>query len=170
MFSLKLILTSVCAFVSVAQSQQFLIQNWGNGERATNYTYKSLEAGRYTVEWVLGAGGNFVVGKGYRGSQNLFVHPQDTVEYEPDYHIVWLTTPPTTIPKAIHILLSMGSRATQEWNFTSWRRLQSTILRIMQGIPSTAITIATVLYTNSGPSITVISANTSLLEGLAGTL
>ena len=75
MFSLKFILTSAFAFFSVAQSQQFLIQNWGNGEPTTNYTYRSLEAGRYTVDWILGAGGNFVVGKGYRGSQNLFVIP-----------------------------------------------------------------------------------------------
>ena len=73
MFSLKFILTSACAFFSVAQSQQFLIQNWGNGEPTTNYTYRSLQAGRYTVDWILGAGGNFVVGKGYRGSPNLFV-------------------------------------------------------------------------------------------------
>jgi endo-1,4-beta-xylanase len=73
MFSLKLIITSIFTFFALAQSQQFIIQNWGNGERATNYTYKSLEAGRFTVDWVLGAGGNFVVGKGYRGSSNLYV-------------------------------------------------------------------------------------------------
>lgn len=55
----------------LAQSQQFLIQNWGNGEDATNYTFTSLEAGRFTLDWVLGAGGNFVAGKGYRGNENL---------------------------------------------------------------------------------------------------
>lgn len=73
MLSFKLTLATICAFFTFAQSQQFYIQNWGNGERATNYTYKSLEAGRFTVDWILGAGGNFVVGKGYRGSQTLFV-------------------------------------------------------------------------------------------------
>jgi endo-1,4-beta-xylanase len=59
MFSFKLI-ASFVAFLTLAQSQQFYIQNWGNGEKATNYTYKSLDAGRYTVDWILGAGGNFV--------------------------------------------------------------------------------------------------------------
>jgi len=73
MFSLKNILITFCTLLSFAQSQQFYIQNWGNGEDATNYTYKSLEAGRFTLDWILGAGGNFVAGKGYRGSQNLFV-------------------------------------------------------------------------------------------------
>jgi endo-1,4-beta-xylanase len=73
MVSLKLIAATFGAFSTLAQSQQFYIQNWGNGETATNYTYKSLEAGRFTVDWILGAGGNFVVGKGYRGSQNLYV-------------------------------------------------------------------------------------------------
>lgn len=73
MLSFKLTLAAICAFFTFAQSQQFLIQNWGNGEDATNYTYKSLEAGRFTVDWILGAGGNFVVGKGYRGSSTLFV-------------------------------------------------------------------------------------------------
>jgi endo-1,4-beta-xylanase len=74
MFSFKLIIPTLVAFFTLAQSQQFQIQNWGNGEKATNYTYKSLEAGRFTVDWILGAGGNFVVGKGYRGSPNLFVY------------------------------------------------------------------------------------------------
>ena len=67
------ILVSVLAFFTFARGQQFIIQNWGNGEDATNYTYRSLEAGRFTVDWILGAGGNFVVGKGYRGSKTLFV-------------------------------------------------------------------------------------------------
>jgi endo-1,4-beta-xylanase len=73
MVSLKLITATIGAFSTLAQSQQFYIQNWGNGNAATNYTYKSLDAGRFTVDWILGAGGNFVVGKGYRGSQNLYV-------------------------------------------------------------------------------------------------
>jgi endo-1,4-beta-xylanase len=73
MVSLKLLLITVSTFFSVAQSQQFQIQNWGNGEDTTNYTYKSLEAGRFTLDWILGPGGNFVAGKGYRGSPNLFV-------------------------------------------------------------------------------------------------
>jgi endo-1,4-beta-xylanase len=73
MFSLKLLLITLSAFCSLSHSQQFQIQNWGNGEDATNYTYKSLEAGRFTLDWILGAGGNFVAGKGYRGSQNLYV-------------------------------------------------------------------------------------------------
>jgi endo-1,4-beta-xylanase len=47
MFPFKLIIATIAAFSTIAQSQQFLIQNWGNGERATNYTYKSLEAGRF---------------------------------------------------------------------------------------------------------------------------
>jgi endo-1,4-beta-xylanase len=72
MLSLHLVVVAFSAFVAFAQAQQqFIIQNWGNGERATNYTYRSLEAGRFTVDWVLGAGGNFVVGKGYRGNENL---------------------------------------------------------------------------------------------------
>jgi endo-1,4-beta-xylanase len=83
MVSLKLLLTSVCACFSVAQGQ-FVIQNWGNGNAATNYTYKSLTAGRYTVDWILGAGGNFVVGKGYRGNTSLFVpHPHDLTSSSP---------------------------------------------------------------------------------------
>lgn len=73
MFSLKLAITTFFALFTVGQSQQFFIQNWGNGEPTTNYTYTSLEAGRYKVDWRLGAGGNFVAGKGYRGSQNLSV-------------------------------------------------------------------------------------------------
>jgi len=73
MLSRKLIVATTIAFFTLAQSQQFYIQNWGNGAQATNYTYKSLEAGRFTVDWILGGGGNFVVGKGYRGSQTLFV-------------------------------------------------------------------------------------------------
>lgn len=73
MISLKSIVFAFLTFFAVAQSQQFQIQNWGNGEPTTNYTYKSLAAGRFTLDWVLGSGGNFVAGKGYKGSQNLFV-------------------------------------------------------------------------------------------------
>lgn len=73
MVSLKSIVFAFLTFFTVAQSQQFQIQNWGNGEPTTNYTYKSLAAGRFTLDWVLGSGGNFVAGKGYKGSQNLFV-------------------------------------------------------------------------------------------------
>lgn len=73
MFSLKPIVIFVSALLSFAHSQQFIIQNWGNGKDTTNYTYKSLEAGRFTVDWVLGSGGNFVVGKGYRGDEDLYV-------------------------------------------------------------------------------------------------
>lgn len=75
MLALHLILFVLSTFSNLAQSQQFYIQNWGNGADTTNYTYKSLEAGRFTVDWILGPGGNFVVGKGYRGSPNLFVVP-----------------------------------------------------------------------------------------------
>ena len=71
MFSPKFVFSAIFAFVTISQSQQFQIQNWGNGEDTTNYTYKSLDAGRFTLDWVLGPGGNFVAGKGYRGSQNL---------------------------------------------------------------------------------------------------
>lgn len=71
MFSFKLFILAIFAFVTSVQSQQFYIQNWGNGEDTTNYTYTSLAAGRFTLDWVLGPGGNFVAGKGYRGSQNL---------------------------------------------------------------------------------------------------
>jgi len=81
MFSLKLAITTFFALFTVGQSQQFFIQNWGNGEPTTNYTYTSLEAGRYKVDWRLGAGGNFVAGKGYRGSQNLVVNY--TANYNP---------------------------------------------------------------------------------------
>ena len=73
MVTIKHIVFAVFAFFTVAQSQQFQIQNWGNGEDTTNYTYKSLAAGRFTLDWVLGPGGNFVAGKGYKGSPNLFV-------------------------------------------------------------------------------------------------
>jgi endo-1,4-beta-xylanase len=73
MFSLKSTILAFLTFSAVAHSQQFQIQNWGNGEDTTNYTYKSLAAGRFTLDWVLGPGGNFVAGKGYKGSQNLFV-------------------------------------------------------------------------------------------------
>jgi endo-1,4-beta-xylanase len=73
MFSLKSTILAFLTFSAVARSQQFQIQNWGNGEDTTTYTYKSLAAGRFTLDWVLGPGGNFVAGKGYRGSQNLFV-------------------------------------------------------------------------------------------------
>lgn len=75
MLTMKNILVATFAFFAVAQSQQFQIQNWGNGEPTTNYTYKSLAAGRFTLDWVLGPGGNFVAGKGYKGSPNLFVLP-----------------------------------------------------------------------------------------------
>jgi endo-1,4-beta-xylanase len=73
MVSFKKILATAATLFSLASSQQFYIQNWGNGEKATNYTYKSLEGGRFTLDWILGAGGNFVSGKGYRGNKNLYV-------------------------------------------------------------------------------------------------
>jgi endo-1,4-beta-xylanase len=73
MFSFKIIASALFAGLTLAQGQQFYVQNWGNGDDATDYDYESLEAGRFTVDWVLGAGGNFVVGKGYRGSPNLYV-------------------------------------------------------------------------------------------------
>lgn len=73
MVSFKSLFAAVGAFSSIVAGQQFYIQNWGNGEDTTNYTYKSLAAGRFTVDWILGSGGNFVAGKGYRGSQNLSV-------------------------------------------------------------------------------------------------
>jgi endo-1,4-beta-xylanase len=68
MFSLKFAITTLFAFFTVGQS---FIQNWGNGKPTTNYTYTSLDAGRFKVDWKLGVDGNFVAGKGYRGSQNL---------------------------------------------------------------------------------------------------
>jgi hypothetical protein len=71
MFSPKLAILTFFAFFAVGQSQQFQIQNWGNGKPTTNYTYTNLEAGRFKVDWRLGADGNFVAGKGYRGNQNL---------------------------------------------------------------------------------------------------
>ena len=71
MLAMKNILIAIFAFFAVAQSQQFQIQNWGNGKPTTNYTYTNLEAGRFKVDWKLGVDGNFVAGKGYRGSQNL---------------------------------------------------------------------------------------------------
>ena len=71
MFSLKLAVLTFFGFFAVGQSQQFQIQNWGNGKPTTNYTYTNLEAGRFKVDWKLGVDGNFVAGKGYRGSQNL---------------------------------------------------------------------------------------------------
>ena len=71
----KLLFVSLACLLSLAHSQQFVIQNWGNGEDTTNYTYKSLEAGRFTLDWILGPGGNFVAGKGYRGNANLCVPP-----------------------------------------------------------------------------------------------
>jgi endo-1,4-beta-xylanase len=73
MFSFKALLLALFTSLTFAQTQQFQIQNWGNGESTTNYTYKSLAAGRFTLDWILGPGGNFVAGKGYKGSPNLFV-------------------------------------------------------------------------------------------------
>lgn len=73
MFIFKTLITAV-AFLPLVRGQQFVIQNWDNGEDATNYTYTSLAAGRFTLDWILGAGGNFVAGKGYRGNQNLSVN------------------------------------------------------------------------------------------------
>ncbi|KAK7189957.1 hypothetical protein DPSP01_013418 [Paraphaeosphaeria sporulosa] len=80
MFPFKLFIAAI-ALIPLAQGQQFQIQNWGNGEDATNYTYTSLAAGRFTLDWILGAGGNFVAGKGYRGNQNLVVNY--TANYNP---------------------------------------------------------------------------------------
>lgn len=83
MFSLKKIIVTIFSLLAVAHSQQFYIQNWGNWKDTTNYTYTSLAAGRFTVDWILGPGGNFVAGKGYRGSQNLFViHSGEYSSYE----------------------------------------------------------------------------------------
>jgi hypothetical protein len=81
MFSLKSTILAFLTVFAVARSQQFQIQNWGNGEDTTNYTYKSLAAGRFTLDWVLGPGGNFVAGKGYKGSQNLFVIHLMSIDY-----------------------------------------------------------------------------------------
>lgn len=75
MFSLKLVIAFIFTLLTATQGQQFFIQNWGNGASTTNYTYTSLAAGRFTLDWILGPGGNFVAGKGYRGSQNLCVRP-----------------------------------------------------------------------------------------------
>jgi endo-1,4-beta-xylanase len=80
MVSFTSFITAATLFSStvLAQSnQQFYIQNWGNGEDTTNYTFTSLAAGRYTLDWTLGPGGNFVAGKGYAGSQNLWVAVSD---------------------------------------------------------------------------------------------
>ena len=71
MVSFKLFVLAAFALFTSVKGQQFQIQNWGNGEDTTNYTYTSLAAGRFTLDWILGPGGNFVAGKGYRGSQNL---------------------------------------------------------------------------------------------------
>jgi endo-1,4-beta-xylanase len=71
MVSFKLIVAPILAFCALAQSQQFYIQNWGNGNSGTNYTYQSLAAGRFTVDWLLTSGGNFVVGKGQPYMQDL---------------------------------------------------------------------------------------------------
>jgi endo-1,4-beta-xylanase len=72
MVSFTSTLLAVGTFTSAVLGQN-LIQNWGNGEETTNYTYTPLPNGRFLLDWVLGAGGNFVCGKGYPGSQNLCV-------------------------------------------------------------------------------------------------
>jgi len=71
MVSFTSILTALGVVSSLVHGQQFKIQNWSNGASTTNYNYTSLAAGRFTLDWVLGAGGNFVSGKGYSGSKNL---------------------------------------------------------------------------------------------------
>jgi endo-1,4-beta-xylanase len=48
-----------------ARQGNFAIQNWGNDWAEYNFT--SGSAGKYTVDWNNPPGGNFVVGKGYRG-------------------------------------------------------------------------------------------------------
>lgn len=112
MLTMKNILVAIFAFFAVAQSQQFQIQNWGNGEPTTNYTYKSLTAGRFTLDWVLGPGGNFVAGKGYKGSPNLLVFPSNASNTLTDIQAVSSTTPRNTTPPATPTSPSTASPRT----------------------------------------------------------
>jgi endo-1,4-beta-xylanase len=69
--SLSALFVAATTFTTSVLAQN-IIQNWGNGDTATNYTYNgTYPNGRYTVDWKMGTGGNFVVGKGYPGNRNL---------------------------------------------------------------------------------------------------
>jgi len=82
MVAITSLFAALGALSSVAFGQtDFKIQNWGNGEDTTNYTYTSLAAGRFKLSWDLGPGGNFVAGKGYAGDKNLVVNY--TAKYKP---------------------------------------------------------------------------------------
>jgi FlaG/FlaF family flagellin (archaellin) len=49
----------------VKRQQRFATQYWANDN--ANLTWKSGNAGLYSVDWKNPSGGNFVVGKGYSG-------------------------------------------------------------------------------------------------------
>lgn len=55
----------------VKRQQRFATQYWAN-ENA-KLTWKSGNAGQYSVNWSNPTGGNFVVGKGYQG-QGMYVN------------------------------------------------------------------------------------------------
>jgi endo-1,4-beta-xylanase len=112
MFSFKIIALALFAGLTLAQGQQFYVQNWGNGDDATDYDYESLEAGRFTVDWVLGAGGNFVVGKGYR-VQTCTSSTHYTLPYTANTISVWSITPQTTTPRGTPTSPSTASQATR---------------------------------------------------------
>lgn len=49
----------------VKRQQRFATQYWANDQ--ANLTWVNSPAGQYSVDWKNPSGGNFVVGKGYRG-------------------------------------------------------------------------------------------------------
>jgi hypothetical protein len=49
----------------VKRQQRFATQYWANDQ--AKLTWKSGNAGQYSVNWTNPTGGNFVVGKGYMG-------------------------------------------------------------------------------------------------------
>ena len=165
MVSFTSILTALGVVSSLVHGQQFKIQNWSNGASTTNYNYTSLAAGRFTLDWVLGAGGNFVSGKGYSGSKNLWVQARDYLLFNWPISPVSLTIPPNIIRLVTRTWHYMASPEIRPSNSTLWIALPHTTLQTTLHSPFTATPQATALSTSCGPSIMAISASTSLSGG-----
>jgi hypothetical protein len=68
--------------LEIRQNENFITQYWGND--FADFEYENGPGGEYSLEWNQRAGGNFVVGKGYRpGGDRYEIFPPP--QYLPSY-------------------------------------------------------------------------------------
>jgi endo-1,4-beta-xylanase len=70
--------------LDIRQNENFITQYWGND--FADFEYESGPGGEYSLEWNQRAGGNFVVGKGYRPGGDRY-ETFSVLQYLPSFRL-----------------------------------------------------------------------------------